>query len=140
MDGLQIRITRCIVIGQLSKQQQDISGKRANVWGVSEWPYLIKFVQFCCEISIGFAVPHSTVPLIPGWLISGDLSPGIYIRGLIPGTFPWGLIPGDLFPGTYSRGLIPGEQPPLISRFQAFQTWHHCKTACSALTTHDDFI
>ena len=46
--------------------------------------YLIKFVQFCCEISIGFAVPHSTVPLIPGGLISGDLS-----------------------------------------RFQAFQTWHH---------------
>jgi hypothetical protein len=32
--GLQIRITRCIVIGRLSKQQQDISGKRANVWGV----------------------------------------------------------------------------------------------------------
>jgi hypothetical protein len=38
MDGLQIRITRCIVIGRLSKQQQDISGERANVWGVSEWP------------------------------------------------------------------------------------------------------
>ena len=33
----QIRITRCIVIGRLSKQQA-ISGKRANVWGVSEWP------------------------------------------------------------------------------------------------------
>jgi hypothetical protein len=33
--GLQIRITRCIVIGQLSKQQQAISGNRANVWGVN---------------------------------------------------------------------------------------------------------
>jgi hypothetical protein len=31
MDCLQIRITRCIVIGRLSKQQQAISGKRANV-------------------------------------------------------------------------------------------------------------
>ena len=78
--------------------------------------YLIKFVQFCFEISIGFAVPHSTVPLIPGGLISGELSPGIYIRGLPP---------GDFSPGTYPRGLIPGEQPPVISRFQAFQTWHH---------------
>ena len=48
-----------------------------NIVGIN---YLIKFVQFCCEISIGFAVPHSTVPaLIPGGLISGDLSPGIYI-------------------------------------------------------------
>jgi hypothetical protein len=33
--GLQIRITHCIVIGRLSKQQQAISGKRANVWGVN---------------------------------------------------------------------------------------------------------
>ena len=33
MDGLQIRITRCIVIGRLSKQQQDISGKRAERLG-----------------------------------------------------------------------------------------------------------
>jgi hypothetical protein len=48
-----------------------------NIVGIN---YLMKFVQFCCEISIGFAVPHSTVPaLIPGGLISGDLSPGIYI-------------------------------------------------------------
>jgi hypothetical protein len=39
--GLQIRITRRIVIGRLSKQQQAISGKRANVWGVSEWPLRI---------------------------------------------------------------------------------------------------
>jgi hypothetical protein len=29
-----------------------------NIVGIN---YLIKFVQFCCEISIGFAVPHSTV-------------------------------------------------------------------------------
>ena len=36
----QIRITRCIVIGRLSKQQA-ISGKRANVWGVSEWPVVV---------------------------------------------------------------------------------------------------
>ena len=35
MDGLQIRITRCVVIGRLPKQQQAISGKRANVWGVN---------------------------------------------------------------------------------------------------------
>ena len=42
--GLQIRITRCIVIGRLSKQQQAISGKRANVWGVSEWPLRMS----CC--------------------------------------------------------------------------------------------
>ena len=86
---------------------------------------MIKFVQFCCEISIGFAVPHSTVPLIPGGLISGDLSPGIYIRGLPSRR----LFPRDLSPGTYPRGLIPGEQPPVISRFQAFQTWHHCISA-----------
>jgi hypothetical protein len=41
MDGLQIRITRCIVIGRLSKQQQAISGKSANVRGVSEWPVVV---------------------------------------------------------------------------------------------------
>ena len=31
-------------IGRLSKQQQDICGKRANVWGVSEWPLRMS----CC--------------------------------------------------------------------------------------------
>ena len=69
--------------------------------------YLIKFVQFCCEISIGFAVPHSTVPLIPGGLISGDLSPGIYIRGLPSRR----LFPRDLSPGTYPRGTTSGNLP-----------------------------
>ena len=38
-------ITRCIVIGRLSKQQQAISGKRANVWGVSKWPLRM---DCCC--------------------------------------------------------------------------------------------
>jgi hypothetical protein len=69
--------------------------------------YLIKFVQFCSEISIGFAVPHSTVPLIPGGLISGDLSPGIYIRGLPSRR----LFPMDLSPGTYPRRTTSGNLP-----------------------------
>jgi hypothetical protein len=69
MDGLQIRITRCIVIGRLSKQQQAISGKRANVWGVSEWP--LRMSTFLIQFEFGYVgIEHDqrTLSYLQGYL------------------------------------------------------------------------
>ena len=82
-----------------------------NIVGIN---YLIKFVQFCCEISIGFAVPHSTV-------LSVVLQSHFTVPALIPGgLFLWTLIPRDIYPranpgdfslGTYPRGTTSGNLP-----------------------------